>query len=178
MPLRPACVVGSDTGRWGEGERGRFPGGAPPGAGAFRKRNCGRSSADRMLPMQRAGSPWLLAQRLRVRAAGGRAWGLPNYAWSNSPGGAGAAAAFVLATQEFVANGGGRPSDRRRRSAGSPGGRAALAVSVSVAVGVPLQNSPSRRPRRVRLLLLGESDRPREPRLGSSRTTALSPMRS
>src|ERR1019366_6056747 len=30
-------------------------------------------------------------------------------------------AALVLATQEFVANGGGRPSDRRRRSAASPG---------------------------------------------------------
>src|SRR5664279_1190727 len=37
------------------------------------------------------------------------------------PDGAGAAAALVLATQEFVANGRGRPSDRRRRSAAWPG---------------------------------------------------------
>jgi hypothetical protein len=35
--------------------------------------------------------------------------------------GHGGAAALVLATQEFVANGGRRPSCRRRRSAGSPG---------------------------------------------------------
>jgi hypothetical protein len=39
----------------------------------------------------------------------------------SSPDGAGAAAALVLATQEFVANGRGRPSDRRRRSAAWPG---------------------------------------------------------
>jgi hypothetical protein len=39
----------------------------------------------------------------------------------SSPGGAGEAAALVLATQEFVANGGGRSSLRRRRSAEAPG---------------------------------------------------------
>jgi hypothetical protein len=37
------------------------------------------------------------------------------------PGDAGEAAAVVLATQEFVANGVGRRSDRRHRSAASPG---------------------------------------------------------
>ncbi len=37
------------------------------------------------------------------------------------PGGAAEAAALVLATQDFVANGGWRPSCRRRRSAASPG---------------------------------------------------------
>ena len=39
----------------------------------------------------------------------------------SSPGDAREAAALVLATQEFVANGGGRPSCRRRQSAASPG---------------------------------------------------------
>ena len=43
------------------------------------------------------------------------------HASCSSPGGVGEAAALVLATQEFVASGGGRPSDRRRRSAASPG---------------------------------------------------------
>ena len=42
-------------------------------------------------------------------------------AWSGSPGGAGKAAALVIAIQEFVANGGGRPpAGRRLRSAASP----------------------------------------------------------
>jgi hypothetical protein len=39
----------------------------------------------------------------------------------SSPSGAREAAALVLATREFVANGGGRPSRRRRRSVASPG---------------------------------------------------------
>ena len=44
---------------------------------------------------------------------------------------------------------------RRRHSAASPGRTAAVAVSVGVAGGVPLQNSKSRRSRCSRLLLLG-----------------------
>jgi hypothetical protein len=52
--------------------------------------------------------------------------GLPVPAWpvlseGSSPGYAGAAAALVLATQAFVANGGRRPSGRRPQSAASPG---------------------------------------------------------
>ena len=42
-------------------------------------------------------------------------------AWSGSPGGAGKAAALVIAIQEFVANGGGRPpAGRRLRSVHTP----------------------------------------------------------
>jgi hypothetical protein len=47
------------------------------------------------------------------------AW--PVLSEGSCPGDAGETAALVLATQEFVANGGGRPSRRRRRSAVSPG---------------------------------------------------------
>jgi len=46
---------------------------------------------------------------------------LPLLSGSGTPGDASEAAALVLATQEFVANGGGQPSCRRRRSAASPG---------------------------------------------------------
>jgi hypothetical protein len=53
----------------------------------------------------------------------------PGLSEVSTPCGAGEAAVLVLATQEFVANGGGRPSGRRRWSA-RRGGRAAVAVSV------------------------------------------------
>ena len=49
----------------------------------------------------------------------------------------GEAAALVLATQEFVANGGGRPCVGATGVLHRQGGRAAVAVSVGVAVGVP-----------------------------------------
>ena len=48
----------------------------------------------------------------------------------------------MLATQEFVASGGGRPGGRQvgaTRVLHRRGGGAAVAVSVGVAVGVPLQ---------------------------------------
>jgi hypothetical protein len=70
----------------------------------------------------------------------------------------------VLATQEFVANGGGRPSDRRRRTAASPGGRAAVSVSVGVAVGVPDEKSRAARSGRSRLLLSADRRHKQQPR--------------
>ena len=60
----------------------------------------------------------------------------------SSPGGAGEAAALVLATREFVANGGGRPSDPRRWSAASPRWTGGLWPCWSAwAGGVPTRNS-------------------------------------
>jgi hypothetical protein len=59
------------------------------------------------------------------------------HASCSSPGGLGEAAALVLATQEFLANGGGGRQIRAARLLHRRGGPAASAVSVSVAVGVP-----------------------------------------
>ena len=55
----------------------------------------------------------------------------------SSPGDAGEAAPLVLAIQEFVANGGGRAWSAPAGGLHRRGGRAAVAVSVGVAVGVP-----------------------------------------
>ena len=64
---------------------------------------------------------------------------------SAGPGGAAEAAALVLATQEFVANGGGRPS-RRRWSAASPGRTGSLGrVGQRGLVAFHSQLSPPRR---------------------------------
>jgi hypothetical protein len=88
---RCLCDLGALSARTpgdgGEGERGRFPGGGPPGAFAFmRKRNCGRSSAGACClcsapdhlgagtsasrPTVRAGVDPRRVMRFRVRAAG------------------------------------------------------------------------------------------------------------
>ena len=70
------------------------------------------------------GRPWDLPScRRRCAATRVPAWLLMSEV--SSPGGAGEAAALVLATQEFVANGGGRPSDRRRRVLHCRGARVA-----------------------------------------------------
>jgi hypothetical protein len=63
----------------------------------------------------------------------------------SSPGDAGDAAALVLATQEFWLTVEGDRQVVAAKVLLRQDGRAAVAVSVGVAVGVPLQNSPSRR---------------------------------
>lgn len=75
------------------------------------------------------GGPWRATRGERTRYRNRRRAGGPTSAIArlrlsevSSPGGAGEAAALVLATQEFVANGGGRPSGRRRWSAHRPSG--------------------------------------------------------
>jgi hypothetical protein len=90
-----------------------------------------------------------------ARAPDERAW--PVLSESGSPGGAGEAAALVLATQEFVANCGGRPSDRRRRSAASPGRTGSRGRVGRHGCCVPKRKRQSARCGRTRLLDLRES---------------------
>ena len=78
----------------------------------------------------------------RVFAATSLTWLLVSEV--SSPGGAAEAAGLVLATQEFVANGGGRPS-RRRWSGASPGRTSSLGRVGQRGVAFQLALSPPRR---------------------------------
>jgi hypothetical protein len=109
---------------------------SPGGAGASGGRE--RALPTRPDQQRRRVSPaWLVTQAERKPPSAGRAVGRrllvpslqamsssrirsPPLSEVSSPGGAAEAAALVLATQEFVTNGGGRAS-RRRWSAASPG---------------------------------------------------------
>ena len=77
----------------------------------------------------------------------------------SSPGGAGEAAAPVLAIQAFVANGGRRPPARHRRSAASPG-RTGSGGRVGRRGVVAFQSRSDRRAAQLRCIAWGSRSQP------------------